>query len=92
MRVSFRNELFLRGRKMIELHPEILEKDGKKEFVILPYEEFLAIQQALADVEDLAALRPQKKKIKTRLAFPWKKSLTTWGSQGESLRAVNRES
>jgi hypothetical protein len=46
---------------MIELHPEILEKDGKKEFVILPYEEFVAIEQALADAEDLAALRAAKK-------------------------------
>jgi len=25
---------------MIELHPEILTKRGKKEFAILPYEEF----------------------------------------------------
>ena len=46
---------------MIELHPEIVEKDGKKEFVILPYEEFVAIEQALADAEDLAALRTAKK-------------------------------
>ena len=45
---------------MIELHPEILEKDGKKQFVILTYEEFLAIEQALADAEDLAALRAAK--------------------------------
>ena len=37
---------------MIELHPEIIEKDGKKQFVILPYEEFVAVEQALADVED----------------------------------------
>lgn len=36
---------------MIELHPEIVEKDGKKQFVILPYEEFVAIEQALADAE-----------------------------------------
>jgi len=46
---------------MIELHPEILEKDGKKQFVILTYEEFAAIEQALADAEDLAALRVAKK-------------------------------
>ena len=46
---------------MIELHPEILEKDGKKQFVILPYEEFAAIQEALSDAEDLAALRAAKK-------------------------------
>jgi hypothetical protein len=47
---------------MIELHPEIVEKDGKKKFVILPYEEFVAIEEALADAEDLAALRTAKKK------------------------------
>ena len=47
---------------MIELHPEIVEKDGKKQFVILPYEEFLAIEEALADAEDLAALRTAKRK------------------------------
>ena len=46
---------------MIELHPEILEKDGKKQFVILPYEEFQAIEEALADAEDLMALRDAKK-------------------------------
>jgi hypothetical protein len=46
---------------MIELHPEIVEKDGKKQFVILKYEEFVAIQQALADADDLAALRAAKK-------------------------------
>jgi hypothetical protein len=46
---------------MIELHPEILEKDGKKQFVILPYEEFVAIEQALADAADLVTLRAAKK-------------------------------
>jgi len=44
---------------MIELHPETLEKDGKK-FVLLTYEEFAAIAQALADAEDLGALRVAK--------------------------------
>ncbi len=45
---------------MIELHPETLKKDGKQ-FVILTREEFAAIEQALADGEDLAALRAAKK-------------------------------
>ena len=45
---------------MIELHPEILEKDGKK-FIVLTSEEFAAIEQALADADDLAALRAAKK-------------------------------
>ena len=45
---------------MITLHPEILEKNGKKEFVILPYEEFEALQEVLADAEDLLDLRRAK--------------------------------
>ena len=46
---------------MLELHPEIIEKDGKKQFVVLTYEEFLAIEEALADAEDLTELRAAKK-------------------------------
>ena len=55
---------------MIELHPEIVEKDGKKEFVILKYEEFVAIQEALADADDLAALRAAKKDERDAPAIP----------------------
>jgi hypothetical protein len=55
---------------MIELHPEIIEKDGKKQFVVLPYEEFVAIEQALADAEDLAALRTAKKEEQTAPSIP----------------------
>ena len=41
----------------MSIHPQIIEKEGKKEFVVLPYEEFLAIQEALEDFEDLKDLR-----------------------------------
>lgn len=41
----------------IKLHPEILEKNGEKQFVILPYEEFVILQERLADAEDLFELR-----------------------------------
>ncbi len=33
---------------MIELHPEILRKDGRPQFAVLPYEEFLQLQGILA--------------------------------------------
>ena len=46
---------------MLKLHPEILVKNGKKEFVVLPYEEFLAMQERLADAEDLLELRKAKR-------------------------------
>ena len=44
----------------MELHPKILEKDGKKEFVILPYEEFERIETELNAYEDLRDLREAK--------------------------------
>ena len=45
---------------MITLHPEILKKNGKKEFVVLPYEEYVQLQELLADAEDLLELRQAK--------------------------------
>lgn len=44
----------------MSIHPQIIEKEGKKEFVILPYEEFLAIKESLEDYEDLKELREAK--------------------------------
>lgn len=45
---------------MIEVHPSILERDGKKAFAILPYEEFENLMEALSDYEDLHELREAK--------------------------------
>ena len=42
---------------MIDLHPEFLTKGGKKEFAVIPYEEFLRLQEILEDMEDLRDLR-----------------------------------
>ena len=44
----------------VKLHAEILRKNGKNEFVVLPYEEFLAIQAALEDARDVLELRRAK--------------------------------
>ena len=45
---------------MVTIKPKILEKNGKKEFVVLTYEEFMKIQEALEDYEDLKELREAK--------------------------------
>ena len=45
---------------MLALHPNILEHEGKKQFAVLPYHEFLAIQEELQDFYDLKALRKAK--------------------------------
>ena len=44
----------------MSIHPQIIEKDGKKEFVVLPYDEFLRVQEALEDYDDLRTLRDEK--------------------------------
>jgi PHD/YefM family antitoxin component YafN of YafNO toxin-antitoxin module len=44
----------------MSIHPQIIEKNGKKEFVVLPYEEFLRLQEELEDYQDLKTLRDEK--------------------------------
>ncbi len=46
---------------MLTLHPDILVKNGKKQFVVLPCGEFPALQERLADAEDLLELRKAKR-------------------------------
>jgi hypothetical protein len=50
------------------LHPQIIEKEGKKEYVILPYEEFLQIKEELDDLYDLRELRAEKERSKNEPA------------------------
>jgi hypothetical protein len=45
---------------MVKLHPEILKRDGKEQFVVLPYEEYTAFRDLIEDAEDLLALRKAK--------------------------------
>ncbi len=47
---------------MIELRPQVIEKHGKKEYVILPYEDYLKIQEELESYNDLRILREAKEK------------------------------
>jgi len=42
---------------MVALHPNILEHDGKKAFVVLPYEEYVVMEEELQEFEDLKQLR-----------------------------------
>jgi hypothetical protein len=45
---------------MTAIHPSILEKNGIKEFAVLPYEEFEKMKEDLNDYEDLKLLRQAK--------------------------------
>jgi PHD/YefM family antitoxin component YafN of YafNO toxin-antitoxin module len=45
---------------MVTLHAQIIKKNGKKDYVVLPYEEFLKVQEELGDYDDLRSLREAK--------------------------------
>ena len=47
-------------KKAMRLNPQIIEKGGKKEFVVLPYEEYQAIEELIEDYMDLIDLREAK--------------------------------
>ena len=46
------------------LKAQIIEKNGKKEFAVLPYDDFLKIQEDLEDYDDLRCLREAKESEK----------------------------
>jgi hypothetical protein len=39
---------------------QIIKKNGKKEYVVMPYEEFLKVQEELDDYQNLRCLREAK--------------------------------
>ena len=55
---------------MVTMHPNILERDGKKAFVVLPYEEFVMIEEELQEYEDLKELRAAKGEEATEPSVP----------------------
>jgi PHD/YefM family antitoxin component YafN of YafNO toxin-antitoxin module len=55
---------------MIELHPEILKKNGKSEFVVLPFDEYIALQELLSDYQDLIELRTAKQEEAAESTIP----------------------
>ena len=45
---------------MATIHAQIIKKNGKKEYAVLPYKEFIRIQEELEDYQDLRCLREAK--------------------------------
>lgn len=45
---------------MLTLHPKIISEDDDQKFVVLPYNEWLIVQEMLEDAQDLADLRAAK--------------------------------
>lgn len=45
---------------MVELHPEILRTNGTPQFAVIPWAEYLRLQEFLEDAADLMELRAAK--------------------------------
>ena len=55
---------------MLTIHPNILERDGKRAFMVLPYEEFVMIREELEAYEDLKELCVAKAEEAKESAIP----------------------
>lgn len=63
---------------MIELHTQVIKRDGKEEYDILPYPEYPVLREALADYDDLRCLREAKETEKDAPAI----DLDEWKARG----------
>jgi hypothetical protein len=52
---------------------QIIEKAGKKEFAVIPYKQFLKMQEALEDYHALKALRRAKQDSQNKRGRPFAK-------------------
>lgn len=44
-----------------EFHPEILRRDGKEQFAILPWEDYLRLRELLEDARDVLLIEEAKR-------------------------------
>lgn len=58
---------------------QILEKKGKKEFVVLTWEDYEKIQEILEDYDDLKELRKAKKESKGQKSIPFEEVICSLG-------------
>ncbi len=64
---------------MIQFHPEFLKKNGKNEFVVLPYDEFVRMQELLEDAEDLLLLEQAKQEDAGKPGVSLEKMMARFG-------------
>jgi hypothetical protein len=58
---------------------QIIEKQGKKEFAVIPYKDFLRIQKELEDYHDLLALRKAKADPRNKQGRPFSEAVQALG-------------
>ena len=64
---------------MLPLHPNILEKNGVKEFAVLPFDEYLALKEELQNYEDLKNLKEAKSLEENHVGMNLNDAKKEWG-------------
>jgi hypothetical protein len=63
----------------IQLNPQFIAKNGVKEFAVIPYEEFVKLQEMLEDLEDLVDFAEAKAAEGESESIPWSEVKSTLG-------------
>ena len=63
----------------MKLNPQLIKRQGKSEFVVLPIEEFEAMTELIEDYEDLRELRDAKAKSQGQKSIPIKEVIAELG-------------
>ncbi len=61
------------GKRLIDslMKAQIIEKHGRKEFAVIPYRDFIRMQEELEDYDDLRELRKAKADPKNQIGRPF---------------------
>ena len=78
-RIMHRKEVYKQEIIMLALNPNILEKNGVKEFAVLPFEEFLNIKEELQSYEDLKHLKEAKELESSVVGIKLDEAKKEWG-------------
>ena len=70
-------------RQMIELHPQVIEKDGEKAFAVLPYDEFVRVQRSLRATKTSGNFVRRRSRTRTPLLLLSLNSRRNWGRSSE---------
>ena len=70
--------------------PQILEREGKAAFAVLPIEDYKALRQRLEDLEDLVLLREAERASGDARGRPLKDVLRALGLEGGSAMRLRR--
>ena len=63
----------------MELHPQLIEKEGRNEFVVLPFQEYQKLTEVMHGYEDLMDLREAKEEAKGEKGVPLNKAMSEIG-------------